>query len=234
MAKTRTRRRAPAKTLRTRRRTTPHTKTKPAPSPTLPARASGLIAEPRLLTPSHPQMKRLGSELVKLRADKERDYLERCVLLGLKLRQARTQLSHGDWQPWLAKQAKLGLSTANNYITLSLWAEQNPKPFARYQPLGASKLLRIVATADSVRAKLRKRSVASLDKLSVREFSALVLRLSDRDEVPETQKQQASVLRRSNRILRDVHDLLDRADADEDALASIREVLLEAAEALHN
>lgn len=233
MAKTRTRRRAPARTRQLRRRSTAR-KTKAAPKQTLPPRASGLITEPRLLTPSHPQMKKLGNELVKLRADKERDYLERCLLLGLKLRQARTQLSHGDWQPWLTKQAKLGLSTANNYITLSVWAEQNPKLFARYQPLGATKLLSIVNASDSARAKLRKRSVSSLAALSVREFSALLLRLSDGGTVPETQKQLASVLRRSNRILRDVHELLDRPDADEDALASIREVLLEAAEALHN
>ncbi len=202
----------------------------PQPEPPRP----DLIPEPTLVRPAHPIMKALGKQVVQLRAAKERTYLERCLALGMLLRQARTRLGHGDWLPWLRKQARLSRMAAGNYIALSTWAEHNPRDLERWRALGATKLILVARAGRAVRAKLRRKNTKQLQRTSTSEFRMLLLRLApSKSEPPSTARQLAALERRARRVLRDVHQLLERTDRDDLAVAKIRGVLLEAAEALH-
>lgn len=178
-------------------------------------------------------MRALGQAVARLRADKERDYLERCLELGQRLRQARTRLAHGSWGPWLKQSAKLTQRTAHNYVSLSTWADEHPRQLVRWRSLGVSRLFLIASASDATRRALQRRRVHTLADMSVPELRLLLARLAGDKPPPSTAHRVRRLRRRLQGVVREVHALLDAEALDSEQIESLRSLLREASEALH-
>jgi hypothetical protein len=196
-------------------------------------KVAGLVPDVALVPHTHPSMKRIGAQVIALRARKERDYLERCLEMGRLLRQARTRLAHGSWRPWLRDVAKLGKSSAHNYVSLSTWAEEKPQELRRWRSLGASKLFVVAKASDRARADLRKLSTRKLADMSVPELRLVVARSSMGRTEPSVSRRIARLRRRMHGVVREVHQLLELGALPDDEIDTLRDLLKEASEALH-
>jgi ribonuclease D len=227
-------RKRPAKRAPKRARTLPTT-----PVPERP-RVDQIVGKPKLLEPTHPKMRKLAAEIALLQRRKETHYADQCVKMGVRLREARMRLSHGDWTKWVKEQTPLALRTAQDYVLLSLWAEQHRRAYARYRILGKAKLMRIVPLAPKQLRALRKHAVTgtknALAKRSEKAFRDLLDRLPGKPPQPGSTEPLSKIFDRfedrARRLARDVHALLNSRKVGPDDAKHLRRLLSELAAAL--
>jgi hypothetical protein len=203
-------------------------------------RVDEIVGKQVLLEPKHPKMRKLAREIASLQRRKEAYYTDQCVKMGIHLREARMHLSHGDWTTWVNEHTPLALRTAQDYVLLSLWAEQHPRAYARYRILGKAKLMRIVPLSDKQLRALRKHAVTgtkkALAKRSLKAFRDLLDELPGKPPQPQSTEPLEKIFDRfedrARRLARDVHALLNSRKMGPDDAKHLRHLLLELAAAL--
>jgi hypothetical protein len=210
-----------------------------APAPVRP-RVDQIVGKPKLLLPKHPKMRKLAAEIAALQRRKETHYADQCVKMGVCLREARMRLSQGDWTTWVNEHTPLALRTAQDYVLLSLWAEQNPRAYARYRILGKAKLMRIMQLSHTQLRALRKYPVTgtgqALSKRGRESFRKLLGELPGKPTPPVSAEPLAKIFdrfeRRARRLARDVHETLNRREVGSKDVKHLRHLLVELAAAL--
>lgn len=181
-------------------------------------------------------MRRLGREVARLHRRRSTMDVDLAVKIGTLLRQARTRLPHGSYEPWLEKHAGLSRSSAHEYVTVSQLAEDSPALFRRYRSLGFSNLRRIAELGAVQISALGKLSLATLRGMSTREFRGVVADLprgSGTDAGRSMERRIVLLERRSRRLRKAIFELLDHHDPAPEDLADLHAILLEAAELVH-
>lgn len=109
------------------------------------------------------------------------------IEIGKRLREAKAQLSHGEWLPWLREKVDISERSATNFMRLSKEYEKS----AEIADLGASKALALLALPDSERAEFaaEKHRVDGEEK-SVSEMTAKELKqaIRERDEARQAEE----------------------------------------------
>jgi len=207
---------------------------------TVKPRVDEIVGKPKLLEPKHPKMRKLAAEIAALQRRKETHYADQCVKMGVRFREARMRLSQGDWTTWVNEHTPLALRTAQDYVLLSLWAERNPRAYARYRVLGKAKLMRIMPLSQTQLLALRKHPVTgtgdALSKRTRESFRRLLDELPGKPMPPESTEPLTKIFdrfeRRARRLARDVHETLNRREVGPKDAEHLRHLLVELAAAL--
>lgn len=104
--------------------------------------------------------------------------------IGRRLNEAKAQLSHGEWLPWLAEKVEFSDATANRFMRLAR-EYANPSPVT---DLGVSKALQLLALPENERAEFAaEKHLVNGEEKTVEEMSKreLAQAIRERDEAQE-------------------------------------------------
>ncbi len=143
----------------------------PAPKSKILTRAQVIVDELDALY--QPDVARLSTRFLELRAQLFRDMVETTIELGQILAEVRPLL-RGHWQRWL-ERVELTPRAAINYMRLAELAQDAPKVIVDWKELGASKLYRVAALEPTARRRVLKKSERDeLLGMNHREFAVLI------------------------------------------------------------
>lgn len=103
------------------------------------------------------------------------------IEIGRRLNEAKEQLSHGEWLPWLSEKIDFSERSAQNFMRLAREYEKS----AEIADLGASKALALLALPESERADfIAEKHVVSGEEKSVADMTGAELKqvIKERDE----------------------------------------------------
>ncbi len=126
------------------------------------------------LTGSESLEQRLTREILDLDRSSKTRVVQDLVAIGQRLKQLQVHLGFGQWLSWLSRHLPYSPRTAQRYIAVAQWADDNPDDYEHFSPLGLGKLQRIAALTPQQRARFRRQQRFQIPGSTVRKTLALM------------------------------------------------------------
>lgn len=98
---------------------------------------------------------RLTAEILELDRTGKRAVVENVVAIGERLLDLQKHLGLGKWLQWLSDELPYSPRTAQRYISIAVWAQDNPEDFEQFAHLGVGKLQLLAPLPRRERRKFR-------------------------------------------------------------------------------